>query len=209
MLQPGPKSEHGHGEHDEHDEHDDHGEEHEESHDGEEGGEEKSETSDEGTEKVDSSAAESDKSDDSESDGRITPGASPEDTERVVDSGKNVEGVQFKGATNATDDHTQDDTRKHVPDAKGGAKKRIESAYGNKLGEMSEEDQKADKGDAPATAKTPGNDNTISGKQEGISNTDTKHSTDIANDPDKSKKAEGGPDTAKVKGSVDPSRPAK
>ena len=33
--------------------------------------------------------------------------------------------------------------------------------------------------------------NTQSGKQEGLSNTDTKHSTNIADDPDKSTKGEG------------------
>ena len=32
---------------------------------------------------------------------------------------------------------------------------------------------------------------TQSGKQEGLSNTDTKHSTNIADDPEKSKKGEG------------------
>ena len=43
-----------------------------------------------------------------------------------------------------------------------------------------------------------------SGKQEGLSNTDTKHSTDITSDPDKSKKDDGSPETAKMKGTVDP-----
>lgn len=57
-----------------------------------------------------------------------------------------------------------------------------------------------------APSKPAAGDNTQSGKQEGLSNTDTKHSTDIANDPSKSKKSEGGPDTAKVKGTVDPKR---
>ena len=46
-----------------------------------------------------------------------------------------------------------------------------------------------------------------SGKQEGLSNTDTKHSTDILNDPEKSTKGEGAPETAKSKGTVDPQRP--
>lgn len=46
-------------------------------------------------------------------------------------------------------------------------------------------------------------------KQKGISNTDTKHSIDIGNDPEKSKKAPGVPDTAKLQGTVDPSKPAK
>lgn len=49
--------------------------------------------------------------------------------------------------------------------------------------------------------------NTQSGKQEGLSNKDTKHSTDIVNNPDKSTKGSGAPDTAKEKGTVDPSRP--
>lgn len=59
----------------------------------------------------------------------------------------------------------------------------------------------------PATAKTPGGRNTQSGKQEGLSNTDTKHSTNIESDPEKSKKGEGAPETAKSKGTVSPSRP--
>ncbi len=46
----------------------------------------------------------------------------------------------------------------------------------------------------------------IAGKQAGLSNTDTKHSTDIGKDPDKSKKGEGVPETAKVQGTVNPSR---
>ena len=48
---------------------------------------------------------------------------------------------------------------------------------------------------------------TTSGKQEGLSNTDTKHSTDIAASPDSALKGEGQPETAKVKGTVDPGRP--
>ena len=47
----------------------------------------------------------------------------------------------------------------------------------------------------------------MSGKQEGLSNTDTKHSTKLEEDPDKSKKGEGTPETAKSKGTVDPNRP--
>jgi len=40
-----------------------------------------------------------------------------------------------------------------------------------------------------------------------LSNTDTKHSTDLVNDPDKSKKGEGVPETAKSKGTISPFRP--
>ena len=46
----------------------------------------------------------------------------------------------------------------------------------------------------------------MSAKQKGLSNTDTKHSTDIGKDPGKSKKGEGVPETAKLQGTVDPSR---
>ena len=59
----------------------------------------------------------------------------------------------------------------------------------------------------PATSKPAGSKNTQSGKQEGLSNTDTKHSTDLTNDPEKSKKGEGTPESAKAKGTVKPSRP--
>ena len=65
----------------------------------------------------------------------------PQNEEYVVEGGGNVEGVQFKGATKGgTKDGEQGDTRKHIPDPKGGNKKRIESDYGNKLGDLEEED---------------------------------------------------------------------
>lgn len=51
-----------------------------------------------------------------------------------------------------------------------------------------------------------GNQNTMSGKQDGLSNTDTKHSIDITKNPEESKKSEGAPETAKVKGPVEPFR---
>ena len=60
-----------------------------------------------------------------------------------------------------------------------------------------------------APSKTPGSMNSQSGKQAGLSNTDTKHSTDITKSPEKSTKADGGPETAKSQGTVDPSRPQK
>ena len=48
-----------------------------------------------------------------------------------------------------------------------------------------------------------------SGKHEGISNTDTKHSTDITNDSEQSHKGEGEgePETAKVKGTFSTNSP--
>ena len=58
-----------------------------------------------------------------------------QNTAHVTDSGENVEGVQFKGATSgASMEGETGDTRKHIPDAKGGNKKRIESDYGKTQG---------------------------------------------------------------------------
>ena len=147
-----PSSDHGHGhghgegDHAKHDEH----EESEES----EGVQEEADSSelegkkqtevdeseDEGKEEETSSDS---GSDDSKQDD--TPETSddeaPQNEEFVAEGGGNVEGVQFKGPTKGgTKDGEQGDTRKHIPDAKGGNKKRIESDYGNKLGELKEED---------------------------------------------------------------------
>jgi hypothetical protein len=47
----------------------------------------------------------------------------------------------------------------------------------------------------------------MSGKQEGLSNADTHHSTNISSDPTKSKKGEGVAETAKLKGTVSVNRP--
>ena len=58
-----------------------------------------------------------------------------------------------------------------------------------------------------ATAKSPTGKHSISTKQEGLSNTDTKYPFDIAKNPEKSTKGEGTPETAKSKGTVDPGRP--
>ena len=58
-----------------------------------------------------------------------------------------------------------------------------------------------------APSKPEGSQNSTSGKQAGLSNTDTKHSTDIAGDEEKSTKSDGSPATAKAKGSVDPNDP--
>lgn len=65
----------------------------------------------------------------------------PKDTAREVDSSSEVEGVQFKGPTR----HGEvGDTRKHIPDAKGGAKKRIESDYGMRQGVKEDGEPKPD-----------------------------------------------------------------
>lgn len=47
----------------------------------------------------------------------------------------------------------------------------------------------------------------MSNKQRGMSNADTRHSTDLSENPEKSNKGEGTVETAKVKGTIDPNRP--
>lgn len=128
---------HGHGHegegHDEHGEDSEGGEKGEGQESGEDKGEDESKEGGEG----------GDKSDDSNSEGgqQDTPDTSDdegsENSAKEVDSGKNVEDVQFKGATSGgtKDKNEQGDTRKHIPDAKGGNKKRIESDYAKGQGE--------------------------------------------------------------------------
>lgn len=72
-----------------------------------------------------------------------TPGDKGPDSEaHETEGGGNVEGVQFKGATSGgTKEGEQGDTRKHIPDAKGGSKKRIESHYATRQGEATEPEQ--------------------------------------------------------------------
>lgn len=101
------------------------------------------------------------------------------------------------------DESDDKNTKKHTPDAKGGSKKRLESKNAIVAGKEEEEGTPTDK---PAASKTAGKQDSQTGKQEGLTNTDSKHSYDITNDPTKSKKGEGAPDTAKLKGTVDPKR---
>ena len=124
---------HGHG-------HDEHGGESEggglvEAHEGEESGEKGDDEGAEGENESKEGGDESEQSDDSGNDGggKDTPDTSG-DEENVVDSGKDVEGVQFKGPSNAGPNKQQTDTRRSYPDSKGGNKKRIESHYGQKQG---------------------------------------------------------------------------
>ncbi|TVY33259.1 hypothetical protein LSUB1_G007186 [Lachnellula subtilissima] len=172
LLKNGPDTSHGHDDHS-----DAHGTKHEE--------EDSEEKSDEGEDKADDK--ESEKSEESESDSE-DKGADTPDTS------------DDEGEGEAEDTSDDKNTRKSVPDAKGGSKARLESNKSIKQGEGDPEDEGATSGPA-------GSQNTQSGKQEGLSNTDTKHSTDITNNPDKSHKGEGVPETAKTKGAVDPNRP--
>ena len=133
----------GHGGHG----HDEHGEEPEggeetEAHEGEDSGEKGGYEGAEGQDESKEGGDESEQSDDSGSEEgeNDTPDTSG-DEEKVVDSGENVEGVQFKGSSNAGPNKQQSDTRKHIPDAKGGAKKRIESHYGQRQGVAGDSEQ--------------------------------------------------------------------
>ncbi|MCJ1355201.1 MAG: hypothetical protein MMC33_005192 [Icmadophila ericetorum] len=213
LLQPDPNKEsHGHGHEggghgkDGHEEH----EEHEEASEQKDGSGEGEKTEKSEGESEDKDSDSSSDSDSEQGKGADTPDTSDEERKHAEDpdnqpheteSGGDIEGVKFKGSTK---DGEAGDTRKHIPDAKGGKKKRIESDLGKKQGEQ---ESGSGDDDNPAPSKESKGGDTISGKQEGLSNTNTKHSTDLTNNPEKSRKGEGGPDTAKVKGTVKTDRP--
>ena len=141
---------HGHGGHGGHDQHDEHGEDGEGSeegglNEGEESGEEKSEgqgkSGEEESKEVETNEGESEGSSigGEEED---APSTSEDEDSHEKEGGQDVEGVQFKGATSGgTREGEQGDTRKHIPDAKGYNKKRIESDYGRKQGEAQKPEQ--------------------------------------------------------------------
>ncbi|KAK4981379.1 hypothetical protein LTR66_010034, partial [Elasticomyces elasticus] len=83
------------------------------------------------------------------------------------------------------------------PDSKGAFKKRIDSGYGKDLGATDDKNASAN--------TTDSGDDDMQAKQKGLSNTVTRHSVDIGRDPEKSKKGDGTPETAKTMGTVDPS----
>ncbi|KAF2627363.1 hypothetical protein BU25DRAFT_421794 [Macroventuria anomochaeta] len=64
-----------------------------------------------------------------------------------------------------------------------------------------------DKSDKPDPRKEPKSFNETSGKQQGMSNDDTHHTSQISKHPEKSKKGEGVAETAKLKGTVSTDRP--
>ena len=167
LLQQTPTADHSHGEHghDHGEEHEKEGEDkHEEdsteskteesekpeesAHDSSEGSTEGSKQADSDDQKQESSEENSGEESDGSTDGgkeeQDTPATSGDEgsgnTAHEVDGGDNVEGVRFKGATKGgTKEGEQGDTRKHIPDAKGYNKKRIESDYGMKQGQVADE----------------------------------------------------------------------
>ena len=132
----------GHGEHEEHNEHDEEGDSNEDGGSGEEKGEDSSESGEEASKEGEGDEASSDdpSSQDAEQDTSDEEGS--ENAVHEKEGGQDVEGVQFKGATSGgTKEGEQGDTRKHIPDAKGFNKKRIESHYGGKEGEAQNPEQ--------------------------------------------------------------------
>lgn len=147
-----------HGEHEEHVGNSESGEEGGEEKGGDEGGDVENEGGDIGEDvkghedpKGDLEEVDSDSSD-SEGGQQDTPNTSDDEgsdnVPHQLEDGQNVKGVRFKGATSGgTKEGEQGDTRKHIPDAKGGNKKRIESHYGNKQGEATTSEQSSENED--------------------------------------------------------------
>lgn len=152
---------------------------------------------------------------------KASSGSEEAESKPTPENKGSVEGVTFKGPV-AGDG--KDDTRKREPDSKGGFKKRIDSGLGKDLGAGADKDEDGNEnvsGDQScldvfrltilqAATSKPGEDlnaGDISTKQKGISSTATRHSTQIDQDPEKSKKGEGTPETAKAQGTVQVDRP--
>ena len=161
LIQPQLQSKkshgHGHGNEGHDEEHSEDGEPDEKNEGGDEGGssegkEEESGDQGDGEEKADAGKSNG-SGNDVEKEGGAKPAATPGDKgpaaeKHETEGGGNVEGVQFKGSTSGgTEDREQGDTRKHIPDAKGGSKKRIDSDYGKTLGEASEPEQDSESKD--------------------------------------------------------------
>ncbi|RDW94625.1 hypothetical protein BP5796_00388 [Coleophoma crateriformis] len=121
------------------------------------------------------------------------PEASEEKKDEPEKSEKSDDSESADEKPTDTPDTSDDEEEKSAPDAKG----------------SEETDASEEPKDKPAASKPAGSENTQSGKQEGLSNTDTKHSTDVTENPEKSTKSEGEPETAKLKGTVDSKRPQK
>jgi len=192
LISNAPDNSHGHGGHG-----DSHGKAHAEEHEEEE----KSEEEEKPEEHEDKPAESEEKTEDKEE---------PKETDKSDESSSDDEAKDQDTPATSDDDsvvgETDKNVRKSFPDAKGGNKGKLESKAAIKQGEDNSKGKDGEPADKPAASKEALGKNTQSGKQEGLSNTDTKHSTDITNNSDKSQKVEGAPETAKVKGTVDPNR---
>ena len=142
----------GHGKHEEHEETSEDGDSAEassEGKDGEQDSESKSEEAHDdaipeedgkGDQKDGGDSERSEESDGGDDKQQDTPDTSDDESSKTeaheTGPGRDVEGVQFKGATKGG---ATGDTRKSIPDAKGGNKKRIESDAGMRQGVSDDE----------------------------------------------------------------------
>ena len=201
-----------------------HGEEHDEEHEGGEGGEgeesegggdgegeasssEDAENSGEGSEESSNSNADSDHTSSEKTDAG-TEGTVVEELAEGEGEGEggDEEGSKGVGVGKLADAKElepgpQGQKRFLIPSAKGGNMRRIESAKGIVQGRAEGQTEGGSIGDVKdgSTSAVAGK---TSGQQKGISNTDTKHSVDLMADPEKSKKSEGVPDSAKIQVSM-------
>jgi len=130
---------------------------------------------------------------------------SEEELQPTPEGKGSVEGVSFKGPTNQAPDHKMPDTRTSEDTGSMGKTKYIKSGLGQPQGAKGDVNEEGE--DATASAKEAGSQNVTSGKQDGLSNAPTKHPQDLMSDPNKAKKGEGIPESAKSQGPVDPDRP--
>lgn len=195
-----------------------HGEEHEEAEgeeEGEEGGgEEQSEGGGDGEGEGEDSTQSSDSNekDDSQSEqlGAGTAESVVEELSEGEESGEEGQkGVGVGKLAEATELERgpQGQRRFLIPSAKGGNMRRIESPKGIVQGRAEGQTEGGSIGDVKDGSKSAVAGQT-SRAQKGISNTDTKHSTDLMADPEKSKKSEGVPETAKIQVSFTLMRPS-
>jgi len=197
-------SHHGHG-HDDHAAHDDAHEKEEAEEKDEQPAEEVAEKDDEpaseAAEEKSEEKTEEKSEDESEDKSESSDDAAGDDEEEIA--GDNKRGTTGKNKIRA-DSEGASVTRKVEPGSKGTNKIRLDSGLGKNLGEGINSDT------AYNNSEGTENKSTITGKQAGLSNTDTRHSTQ----PDApgsgiSTKGNGSPETAKQKGTVDPNAPVK
>ncbi|OAL05498.1 hypothetical protein IQ06DRAFT_239627 [Phaeosphaeriaceae sp. SRC1lsM3a] len=134
--------------------------------------------------------------DDSQDDGKDKSQGGPKDETKSKTKNAPAEERNTEQPENPEKPGSGKPDKKKSDDASGDAPKNDES------GEAS-----PDKSDKPDPRGKPKSSNETSGKQEGLSNADTHHSSEISKQDDKSKKGEGVAETAKLKGTVSTERP--
>ncbi|CBX96557.1 hypothetical protein IAQ61_005577 [Plenodomus lingam] len=119
------------------------------------------------------------------------------------------ESTEEESKTDAEDDSKDDaktETKDNSKDEKTDeSNEDIKGAAGNSEEKDNQSPDKSDIAD-PRKAETK-SQNETSGKQRGLSNDDTHHTSQIAKQPEKSKKGEGVAESAKLQGTVSTDRP--